>query len=142
AHCTAAVNLDGRAGMWHVIVVDRQASTAQIRTACQPDAVTGRQAPNFVQELRALHHRIKAVSKTTTGDPQMIDRHGKRRNEVWTPDLHRREPQVLSNLIQMDFKCKTRLRRAVPTLWATRRLVGENPKSLEAVMRDLIGDCL
>src|SRR5215813_6371815 len=128
--------------MRHVVVVDGQASTTQIGTACQPYAIPERQAPNFVQEIRALHHRINAVSETATGNAQMIHRHGERYNKVRTADLYGREPQVLSNLIQMDLECETRLWCAVPTLRTTRGLVSKNTQPLEAVMWDFIGDRL
>src|SRR5262249_8693919 len=107
---TAAVDLDRHAGMGHVVVVDGQASTAQIGTACQPYATPERQAPNFVQEIRALHHRINAVPKTATGNAQMIHRHGERCDEVRTADLYGCEPQLLSNLVQVDLESKARLR--------------------------------
>src|SRR5215510_13592678 len=119
--------------MGHVVVVDGQASTAQIGTACQPYATPERQAPNFVQEIRALHHRINAVPKTATGNAQMIHRHRERYNKVRTADLYGCKPQILSNFVQMDLESKARLRCAVPTLRTTRGLIGKNAQSLEAV---------
>src|SRR5437867_6145499 len=72
----------------------------------------------------------------------MIHRHGERGDKMRAADLHGREPQVLGNLIEMDLERKTWLRCAMATLWAARRLVGKNAESLEAVMRDFVGDRL
>src|SRR5207237_9823884 len=72
----------------------------------------------------------------------MIHRHGERGDEVRPADLHGRETQIRSNLIEMDLESKARLRCAVPTLWTTRRLIGKHAQSLKAVMRDLVSDRL
>src|SRR5262249_43707788 len=77
-----------------------------------------------------------------TGDAQMIHCHRERGDEMRKADLHGREPQILSNLIQMDLESKARLRCAMPTLWTARWLIGKNAQALEAVMRDFVGDRL
>src|SRR6185503_9226873 len=58
------------------------------------------------------------------------------------PDLNRIHSQLLGDLVEVNFERVTRLRRAVPALWTTRRLVRERTQTLKLVTRHVIRDGL
>src|SRR5712691_1743839 len=53
---------------------------------------------------------------------------------------HRRgiETQLFGNLVEVNLQSITRLRRAMPALWSTRWLVGEDTQSFEFVTRHFV----
>src|SRR5689334_8914265 len=53
-------------------------------------------------------------------------------------NVNRIELQLFGDFVELDFEPVTRLRRAMPALWTTRRFVSEGANSLKLVARHVI----
>src|SRR5439155_1917463 len=68
----AAIQLELHAGMRHVVPVDRQARSRQIRRAGEADASTGRELSELVRPARGAHDAVDAVGETNRAEPQVV----------------------------------------------------------------------
>src|SRR5258708_36687977 len=87
----------------------------------------------------AFDDLIETLTKRTTGDTQAINSVGVRLNQVTTTQFNGVDAEVVRKLVEMRLYGVTRRRRAMTTLWATRRLVGKKTHALKLVAGELLG---
>ncbi len=81
----------------------------------------------------------QALVQAARGDPHIVGRHRVLVDEDLAAHLHRAVAQLLGDAIEVDLQGKAGLRRAVSSLGAAGRLVGEDPDATKAIGRDLVG---
>src|SRR5258708_22593031 len=87
----------------------------------------------------AFDDLIEPLTKVTTGDTQAINSVGIRLNQVTTTQFNGVDAEVVRKLVEMRLYSITRLRRAMTTLRATRRLVGKKTHALKLIAGQLVG---
>src|SRR5439155_18360548 len=70
----AAVDLDLRAGVGHVVPVDRQAGPADVAAQRQADALAERQLPELVVPAARLDDAVDALVGRRGGDAELVGR--------------------------------------------------------------------
>ena len=134
--------------MRHAVPVDGRARARHVRRARDSDTAPLRPAPPrrglpaapLVSPARCLDHLVDALTEADGGDGQVVGCLGERLAHDAPPHLGGIEPELLRRLVDLHLERKTRLGRAVATLGATRRLVGEDARAFELVDRHLVGD--
>ena len=149
----AAIGPSDDARMRHVVPVDRGPGAGEIGGARDSQAASLRRAPRrpvgpcghtvaraLVAPARGFDDLVDALAEPDGRDRQMVRRLGERIGDDPPPHLGGVEPELLGRLVELTLEREAGLRRAVPALGSTRRLVGEDARGLELVHGDLVGD--
>src|SRR5439155_13577834 len=124
----------------HLVPVDGETGTRDVRAARYSDALPPRELPVLLAELRRALKCVKAFAETHRGDAQVVHRPAVR----WLKDalavLERIEPEVVGDLVDLTLEAIARLCGAVAALGATRRLVRVHADAVELVRGDAVGD--
>src|SRR5207302_4140974 len=119
---------------------DAQAASLR-RAALRPVGPGGHPvARALVTPARGLDDLVDALAEPDGRDRQMVRRLGERLGDDPPPHLGGVEPELLGRLVELTLERDAGLRRAVPALASTRRLVGEAAPGLGPLPGDLVGD--
>ena len=138
----AAIELELHTRVRHVVPVDRETGSAEVAGARETDALARREPAEPLPPARSRRHATDALAQPNGADPQVVGGHRVRRHEVIEPEIRRVDADVLRELVEVDFECVARLRRAVAALGAAWRLVREHARALELVALHMIRDGL
>src|SRR5262249_6316056 len=103
--------------MRHVVPVDREPSAADVRTAREPDAATVRKLLELVVPVGGDDYFVDALAQTDAADSKIIRSDSVRLHKMLLSHLDWIESEFFSNLVDVNLKRESRLRRAVPALW-------------------------
>src|SRR5262249_32145802 len=123
----------------------------EICGAREPQAALPRRAPRplpgrravagaLVAPARRLDDLVDALPEANGRHRQVVRRLGEGVRDDANPPGGRIEPELLGGLAEPQFGREAGLHRAVASLGAARRVVGEDARALELVDRDLVGD--
>src|SRR5205807_5115909 len=112
---------------------------AQVRAAGKTNAAAFGEFPELVFPIRARDHLADALGKSDRAYLQPVRGERIGLGDDGEAQLGRVDLEFLRDLVELHFLAEARLRRAVPTLGAARRLVGEGSAGVELVARDVIG---
>src|ERR671937_83858 len=122
--------------MRHVVPVDGCAGPGQVRADREAESATLWHRRPPLEEPGLRDNLINALLQAAARDPQPVDGSRVRLRKISPPQLDRIEPELLRDLVEMDFQGKARLGCAVAALWAAGRFVREQPNPFEAIARN------
>src|SRR5262249_31356293 len=121
AHTATAIELQLHARVRHFVVVDWSLRSSHVRTARDPDSLSGRQLSELVLPARARNNFIDTLAQGKRADANPVRRYRVGRNRVLLAHLCRVEAQVVGNLVHLDLLSPTWLRSSMPALRTARR---------------------
>src|SRR5436853_866664 len=124
--------------MRHVVPIDRQPRTRQIRAASETDPTTIWQSSKLLFPTRSVDHLLDAGVQAHRTNTQIVGRQRVRRNEVLPAHFGGIEAQLIRDLINLNFESESRLRCSMPPLRTTRSLVRKRAESSKPVPRYLV----
>src|SRR5947208_10530310 len=124
----AAVEQQLHAALRHLVPVDRQPGAAEIGAAGDADAAAVGKLLESVFPIRACDDLLDALREADRADLQPVRRERIRLGDDAQTQLGRVHAELLRDLVELHFLAEARLRRAVASVGAARRLVGEDPR--------------
>ena len=135
----AAVDLHHRAGVRHVVPVDREARAGQVRGGREADATPGGQLPELLPPARRLDDAVDALRQAAGRHGEVVHRLLVLGHDRAPAHLRGIEAELRGDLVEVDLEGKAGLRRPVAALRAAGRLVREDAAALELVPGDPVG---
>src|SRR5713226_4428639 len=136
---SAAIQPDLHAGVRHLIPVNGKAGAADVGARGEADAAAVWKFAEFFLPFRPGRDFFDAFSQADGADPEAVHSDRVGLDQLFESEIDRIDAQLVGDLVQLDFKRKARLRRAVPPLRAAGRLVGEKPNAFEFIGGKLVG---
>ena len=128
--------------MGHVVPVNRQTGTADVRACREADAVAEGKLAEFLLPPGALGDALDAFAQSRAAAGAAVHGHAVGLHQLLQAQIDGIDAELLGNFIELDLHREARLRRAMAALRSAGGLVRKNAHPFELISRHFVSNRL